>query len=315
MQTGRRSSKLGSWKRPNGSVFDAKADAVFCGVARHRWRGNLGKIPPRQSSSVLHRTIHQSKHTMAGQKVIILTGASRGIGLAIAHYLLKASHKVVVVARSEGPLKELDSQYPGQVGVLSGDLADFSLGQKAIDLAQSKFNQLDGVIVNHGVLDPVQRIANATAEAWRSAFDVNLFSAVAMTQAALPALRKTKGTILFTSSGASTNGYSSWGAYGASKAALNHLAMTLGNEEKDVTTVSVRPGVVDTEMQKDLREKHNTVMDEKDAAKFAELKNTGGLLRPEQPGHVMAKLVLDTPKELSGKFLTWNAAELAAFQE
>lgn len=54
--------------------------------------------------------------TMAG-KVIILTGASRGIGLAVAHYLLKASHNLVVVSRSQGPLEELDKQYPGQVKV------------------------------------------------------------------------------------------------------------------------------------------------------------------------------------------------------
>jgi hypothetical protein len=56
-------------------------------------------------------------------------------------------------------------------------------------------------------------------------------------------------------------------------------------------------------------------MDEQDAARFAELKATGGLLKPEQPGHVMAKLVLEAPKELSGKFLSWNAEELKAFQE
>ncbi|GAB7364593.1 hypothetical protein MBLNU230_g5399t1 [Neophaeotheca triangularis] len=252
---------------------------------------------------------------MAGQKVIILTGASRGIGLAIAHYLLKANHKVVVLARSEGPLKELETKYPGQVGVLSGDLADFSLGKKAVELAREKFDRVDGLIVNHGVLDPVQRVAESSAEAWRKAFDVNFFSAVAMTEAALPALRKTKGAIIFTSSGAASNAYAGWGAYGASKAAMNHLAMSLGNEEKDVTTVSVRPGVVDTEMQMDIREKHSTAMDEKDAAKFAELKQTGGLLKPEQPGHVMAKLVLHAPKVLSGKFLSWNADELAAFQD
>lgn len=248
-------------------------------------------------------------------KTIILTGASRGIGLAIAHYLLKRSHNLVLVARSEQPLRELENQYKNQVAILVGDLADFSLGDKATALAQEKFNALDGLIVNHGVLDPVQRVANSSADAWRSAFDVNFFSAVALTQAALPALRKGKGTILFTSSGAASNAYQTWGAYGASKAAINHLAMTLGNEEKDVTTISVRPGVVDTEMQRDIREKHNNEMDKQDAAKFAELKATGGLLKPEQPGHVMAKMVLDAPKELSGKFLSWNAEELKAFQE
>ena len=256
-----------------------------------------------------------TKGKMAASKVIILTGASRGIGLAIAHYLLKQSHKLVVVARSEGPLRELEKQYKDNVAVCAGDLTDFSLGQKAVDLATQRFQKLDGLIINHGVLDPVKRIADCTAEEWRAGYDANFFSAVAMSKAALGELRKSKGCIVFVSSGAAINAYPSWGAYGSAKAAMNHLAMTLANEEKDITSISVRPGVVDTEMQTDIRQKHNTAMDEKDAARFKELKETGGLLRPEQPGHVMARLVLNAPKELSGKFVDWKGEELKAFQD
>ncbi|KAK5137514.1 hypothetical protein LTR08_008493 [Meristemomyces frigidus] len=252
---------------------------------------------------------------MSSPKVILLTGASRGIGLAIAHHLLSHNHNLILVARSEAPLRELESQYPSNVAVLAGDLSDFSLGAKAVALAIENFQKLDGVIVNHAILDPVKRIADTDADEWRRAYDVNLFSAVAMCKAAIPELRKTKGTILLTSSGAATGAYPTWGAYGSSKAAMNHLGMTLAVEEKDITTVSVRPGVVDTDMQREIRETHHVAMDEKDAAKFKELKETGGLLRPEQPGHVMAKLVLDAPKELSGKFLNWNAEELKAFQD
>lgn len=97
--------------------------------------------------------------------------------------------------------------------------------------------------------------------------------------------------------------YSTWGAYGASKAVLNHLAMTLAVEEKEITSVSVRPGTVDTEMQQDIREKHASSMDAQDAKKFASLKSDGKLLKPEQPGHVIAKLAVDAPSELSGRFL------------
>lgn len=120
---------------------------------------------------------------------------------------------------------------------------------------------------------------------------------------ALPALRKSKGRILFTSSGAAVKAYSTWGAYGSSKAALNHLALTLGVEEPDVTTISIRPGVVDTEMQRELREVHHKTMKKDDAEGFFSLHRNGQLLKPEQPGNVMAKLVLDAPNGLSGKFL------------
>nr|POF13252.1 putative oxidoreductase c30d10.05c [Quercus suber] len=247
-------------------------------------------------------------------KVIIVTGASRGIGLAIAHYLLKQSHKLVLVARSEQPLRELEKEYSEQVAILAGDLQDFSIGSRAVQLAKDRWATLDGVIINHGVLDPVKRIVDSSPEEWRASFDVNFFSAVALAKAAIPDLRKSKGRIIFTSSGAATNGYPTWGAYGSTKAAMNHLVMTLANEEKDITSVSIRPGVVDTEMQRDVREKHTKVMDAKDATKFTDLLKNGNLLRPEQPGHVIAKLVLDASHELSGQFLTWNAEELKRFQ-
>lgn len=123
------------------------------------------------------------------------------------------------------------------------------------------------------------------------------------TKAALPFLRPSHGRVIFISSGAAVASYASWGAYGASKAALNHLAMTISIEEPQVTTLSIRPGVVDTQMQQELRDTYASRMQEKDAAKFLGLHKEGKLLSPEEPGNVIAKLVLDGPKKLSGRFL------------
>jgi NAD(P)-dependent dehydrogenase (short-subunit alcohol dehydrogenase family) len=134
-------------------------------------------------------------------------------------------------------------------------------------------------------------------------------------QAALPPLRASHGRIVLTSSGAATGAYQGWGAYGAGKAVLNHLALTLGVEEPDVTTVSIRPGVVDTEMQREIREVHHNSMSASDQSKFHGLKNGGGLLTPEQPGHVIAKLSVRADKALSGKFLSWDDECLKDYQE
>lgn len=123
-------------------------------------------------------------------------------------------------------------------------------------------------------------------------------------KAGLPALRESKGKIIFTSSGASVSAYRGWGLYGSTKAAMNHLALSLGEEEPDVTSVSIRPGMVDTDMQRALREDHKTSLEPQVYAKFATVHKDGKLLKPEQPGHVMAKLVLDAPRELTGKFLS-----------
>lgn len=109
-----------------------------------------------------------------------MANLGQGIGLAATHYLLKQRCNVVAVARSKEPLEKLRSDHPEQVQPLVGDLADFSLGQKAVDLAKSKWDRLDGLIVNHGVLNPIKRFRDVDAEEWRECFDINVFSAVAM---------------------------------------------------------------------------------------------------------------------------------------
>ncbi|KAL8672337.1 MAG: hypothetical protein Q9168_003190 [Polycauliona sp. 1 TL-2023] len=216
------------------------------------------------------------------------------------------SHQLVLLARSAGPLENLKTRSPAQVSICVGDvgdLADFSLAEKSVEMANKDFGQLDGLILNHGVLAPAARIADSNPDEWRHCFDVNFFSLVAFVKAAVPSLRKSNGRVIFTSSGASTKAYSTWGAYGASKAAMNHLNLTLAAEEPSLTCLSIRPGVVDTQMQNDVRNIHSALMDEKDVAKFQTLHRQGQLVKPEQPGHVIAKLAVSASKQLRGQFL------------
>jgi NAD(P)-dependent dehydrogenase (short-subunit alcohol dehydrogenase family) len=84
---------------------------------------------------------------------------------------------------------------------------------------------------------------------------------------------------------------------------MNHLALTLSVEEPDVTSISIRPGMVDTDMQQEIREVHINNLDTETRDKFVGAHETGKLLRPEQPGHVIAKLVLNAPHFLNGRFL------------
>ena len=268
-------------------------------------------------------------------KTIVLTGASRGgqasvnkraslpdhssvgIGLAIAEFLLKEpeQHNLVILSRSRDALEKVKAKSPKQVEILAGDLSDFSYAQRAVELAISSFGQLDGLIVNHGILGDCNRIADSDLSAFQNVFDVNFFSTVAFIKAAIPQLRTSKGRIILTSSGAAVSGYSSWGAYGSSKAAMNHLALTMKNEEPNIITLAVRPGVVNTEMQRELREVHLERLDESERKKFANAHKDGTLLEPSQPGNVIARLSIHGTKDLSGKFLSWNDETLKAFQD
>ncbi len=117
----------------------------------------------------------------------------------------------------------------------------------------------------------------------------------------IPELRKSNGRVIFISSGASSNPYIGWGAYGTSKAALNHLCAHLAVEEPSITTVTVSPGKVDTTMQKQIREDGHIGMSPDVHASFVAEHENGRLLNPDQPGTVIAKLAIGATNALTGK--------------
>lgn len=249
-------------------------------------------------------------------KVVLVTGASRGVGYAIAKILIDhpAQHKVILASRTAKPLEELKTLAPERVDYSTGDLSDSSYLPQVIKLAVEKFGRLDGLILNHGTLGAVKKIADLDVSDWQECFQTNFFSAAMAAKFAIPELRKTHGRIIITSSGAASNGYQGWGIYGATKAAQNHLALTLKAEEPDITTVAIRPGMVDTGMQQAIREVHKDQMNAEDMKKFIGAYESGKLVKPEQCGHVIAMLALDAPKSLSGQFLSWEDETLGTYQ-
>ena len=94
--------------------------------------------------------------------------------------MLKQQCNLIVTARTQHALEKLQAEYPNQVECLTGDMADMSTGPKAVELAKSKWNRIDGLVINHGILEPVERIATSNVEEWRKTFDTNYFSAVSL---------------------------------------------------------------------------------------------------------------------------------------
>ena len=191
------------------------------------------------------------------------------------------------------------------IALFNTDLQKHTAATLIVSEAIRRFGRLDGLVINHGAVEPIERIEDARVEEWEASFNLNVFSAVALTQAAVPELRKTSGRIILTSSGAAVKATSAWGCYGMTKACLNHLAMTLAKEEPEIISIAVRPGVVDTEMQATLASTHFPKMENEDAERFRRMNKEGKMLRPEQPGNIMARLVLEAPSDLNGKFVKY----------
>ncbi|KAG5960932.1 hypothetical protein E4U56_004089 [Claviceps arundinis] len=259
-------------------------------------------------------TTAQKRHTLnMASKVFIVTGASQGLGLAIAKYLIGESHQVVVTARSAEPLEDLKRAHPGQVDYVAGDMTDAELPEKVISTALSAFGRLDGLVLNHAMLVS-EKFESMSIAQCKGLYDVNVFSCIAMAQRAIPEIRKTKGCIMWVSSGAARNAYQGWSAYASSKAAVNTLSTCLAFEEKDITSVTIEPGRVDTDMQKHIRSFGKDSMDKSQHDNFIQAFEQGQLLKPEQPGHVIARFVAEPDKTLSGQNLKWNSPELKSYQ-
>lgn len=171
------------------------------------------------------------------QPVVILTGASKGIGLAVCEILLKASVNVIAMSRTETTeILSLSKQYPESLVLSQGNVAIDGDNQAAVNLAIKSFGRLDSLILNAGTLNPLGQTASFTGkiEDVKSLFDTNFFSLYSILTHAIPHLRssegktlkdgKTTGRVVLVSSGASTGGVAGWGAYSASKAAMNSLA-------------------------------------------------------------------------------------------
>jgi len=188
-------------------------------------------------------------------QTILITGANRGIGLALATELLKNGHRVVGTARSLGKAKEL-RELDGELTVLEMDVNSEESVQAAVGKCGETVGGID-VLVNNAAVFPEEgdeSIFEMKDEWFREAFETNVLGVVRVTREFLPLLEKgEKPRIVNISSGAaSVTAKTDYGyyAYAASKAALNMLTRGLAAEfrERGICVVAMTPGWVKTEM-------------------------------------------------------------------
>ena len=186
-------------------------------------------------------------------KVILITGGTSGIGLACTELFARSGAKVIAMSiqRREGTsLAERLAREGDDCLFHYGDVSSEDDVKSAIDLAVEKFERLDAVHSNSGVLRN-QRITDLTLDDFHAVINVNLLGAVLVCKYAIPVMeRQGKGTICFTTSVASEVGFPEHGIYCASKAAVVALmrSLTTDHSPNGVRFVAVSPGTIDTPM-------------------------------------------------------------------
>ena len=189
----------------------------------------------------------------ADAKVWVVTGASRGIGAAIATVAAEAGHRVAMVARSESVLSA--AQALGEMATgFRCDVADSEAVNATVDQIIEHYGRID-VVVNNAGVHRGGKVHRLTDEAWQEVLQVNLTGAMSMTRATLPHM-DAGGAVVNVGAVVGFRGFPGDSAYASSKAGLSGLTKALAIElaPKGITANLVIPGLVLTEMTAELSE-------------------------------------------------------------
>lgn len=200
----------------------------------------------------------------------LITGASRGLGAAIAR-ALAPGHRLILCGRDaqlltavaqetcvhETGAQETGAQEIGAVRTIAVDLTDHD----ALAAAVTGIGSLDVLVHCAGLASRLRPVGETTAEEWQQLFDINVTAPAELTRLLLPALRAAGGHVVFVNSGAGMNVRAGWTPYAASKFALRALADGLRAEEPGLRVTSIFPGRIDTDMQRGIVAREGAIYD------------------------------------------------------
>jgi NAD(P)-dependent dehydrogenase (short-subunit alcohol dehydrogenase family) len=186
----------------------------------------------------------------------IITGASRGLGAALARSLAADGWRLVLDARGGDALDAVAQGLRADgaaITAIAGDVRDPDHRAALIEAATRDDGRLDLLVNNASVLGPSPQpaLARYPLDVLDHVYRVNVVAPLALVQLALPALRAASGTIVDITSDASVEPYEGWGGYGSSKAALDQVTRVLGAEEPDLHVYAFDPGDMRTQMHQE----------------------------------------------------------------
>ncbi len=190
--------------------------------------------------------------------VALITGASRGLGRSLADVLAVRGWSLVLDGRDAEALAAAVSDLrgrapdPARIRAVAGDVRS-PQHRRALLAEVGDLGGLDLLVNNASTLGaPLETLEGAVPDVVREVYDVNVLAPLALVQELLPALRgSSRPTVVNVTSDAAVEHYETWGAYGSSKAALDHLTATLAAEEPAVRFLAVDPGDMNTSMHQE----------------------------------------------------------------
>lgn len=192
---------------------------------------------------------------MNGQ-VVMITGASRGIGEAAARHFAAQGAKVALLARGRDRIAEIAGEIGANALAIPCDVSRYWEVEAAVGACAQAFGSVDVFIGNAGVIEPVAHMSEADPDDWSHVIDINLKGVMWGMRAVLPVmLAQGKGTIITVSSGAAYSPVEGWSHYCASKAGALMLTRMLDHENRDkgIRALGLSPGTVATQMQREIK--------------------------------------------------------------
>ena len=239
-------------------------------------------------------------------KIALVTGASRGIGFAIAKILSENGAIVVITAKNSERIKQAEIKIPNSFAITC-DIRKKNEVQNVVNQTIKKFGKLDILVNNAGIFPRIKQLHEIDEEEWNEVIDVNLTGQFRFTKEVIPYLQKTSGCIINISSDAGLKAYQGFNAdaYSASKAALIVLTKCWALEyAKDKIRVNcICPGVVDTDMTKPF------LKNQKDIDFMNNEHPLGRIGQPEEIGKAVLYFTSDDASWVTGAVLTVDGGE------
>ncbi len=246
---------------------------------------------------------------------IIITGASQGLGAAMASIAAAHGAQVVLAARSEAGLAAQQQRIQERGGSALAVVADVTKAEdcrRIVDQSLQRYGEIDALVNNAATIEPLAAVADVRLEDWLRQMAVNVFGPLTLSQFAIPHLRQTHGRIVNVTSHGADNVIPGASAYSASKAALNRLSKTLAAEEPEIPVLLFVPGEVDTPMQAVIRDKGKGKTPDDVYQFFLDQYEQGRLLPADTPALAGVALALAAPRDWSGEILQWDDERVQA---